>query len=209
VPPSRFRSSATAGLSRTFEGEAGRSAGRAAGGGGPVGRERPVLVLPGAPCPFCMFGQLCVVPCVADGLGVAAALADPLLAAVVPDVDDEVVDDEVDADVDGCEVAALATAMLAPNPTPSAPAPTAVPMRTLLTLDLNMPASSRLGDGPGPRTPTLAEAEMQRCSVRDMKSAQLAGRATVKTSWPCWVVIRPMPVTGESGDPDGASAVSW
>ena len=56
-----------------------------------------MLVLPGARCPFFMFGQLCVVPCVADGLGVAAALADPLLAAVVPVVDDEV----VDADVDG------------------------------------------------------------------------------------------------------------
>jgi hypothetical protein len=47
-----------------------------------------------------MFGQLCVVPCVADGLGVAAVFADPLLAAVVPDVDDEVVDVEVDAAVD-------------------------------------------------------------------------------------------------------------
>ena len=92
MPPSPFGSNATAGLSRTFEGEAGRS---------PEGRQLPVLVLPGAPCPFFMFGQLCVVPCVADGLGVAAALADPLLAAVVPDVADEAVDDEVDADVDG------------------------------------------------------------------------------------------------------------
>jgi hypothetical protein len=62
-----------------------------------VGRQLPVLVLPGAPCPFLMFGQLCV----ADGLGVAAALADPLLAAVVPDAGLEVVDDVVDADVDG------------------------------------------------------------------------------------------------------------
>ena len=53
--------------------------------------------VPRVPCPFFMFWQLCVVPCVADGLGVAAALADPLLAAVVPVVDDEV----VDADVDG------------------------------------------------------------------------------------------------------------
>ena len=59
-----------------------------------------MLVLPGALRPFFMFGQLCVVLCVADGDGVAAAFADPLLAAVVPDVDDEVVDDEVDAGVD-------------------------------------------------------------------------------------------------------------
>jgi len=59
-----------------------------------------VLVLPGALCPFFMFGQLCVVLCVADGDGVAAVLADPLLAAVVPDVDDEAVDDVVDDVVD-------------------------------------------------------------------------------------------------------------
>jgi hypothetical protein len=57
-----------------------------------LGRQLPVLVLPGVPCPFLMLGQLCV----ADGLGVAAALAGPLLAAVVPDVDDE-----VDAELEG------------------------------------------------------------------------------------------------------------
>ena len=51
-----------------------------------------MLVLPGVPCPFLMLGQWCV----ADGLGVAAALAGPLLAAVVPDVDDE-----VDAELEG------------------------------------------------------------------------------------------------------------
>ena len=61
-----------------------------------MGRQLPELVLPGAPCPFFMFGHLCV----ADGDGVAAAFADPLLAAVVPDVDDEVDDDEVDAGAD-------------------------------------------------------------------------------------------------------------
>jgi hypothetical protein len=174
-----------------------------------VGHQLPVLVLPGALCPFFMFGQLCLVLCVADGLGVAAVFADPLLAAVVPDVDDEVDDDVVEAGVDELLVAALATAMLAPNPTPSAPAPTAVPMMILLIRDFNVPASSRLGDGPGPRTPTLAAAELQRCSVRGMKSAQRAGMAAVKTSWACWVAIEPMPVTAESGGPDGASAVSW
>jgi len=47
-----------------------------------------------------MFWQLCIVLCVPDGLGVAAVLADPLLAAVVADVDDEAVDDVVDAEVD-------------------------------------------------------------------------------------------------------------
>ena len=66
-----------------------------------MGRQLPVLVLPGAPClfwpPF-MFGQLCVALGVADAEGVAAVLADPLLAVVVPDVDD--VDDVVDAGVD-------------------------------------------------------------------------------------------------------------
>ena len=165
----------------------------------------PVLVLPGACCPFFMFGQLCV----ADGDGVAAVFADPLLAAVVPDVDDEVVDDEVDAGVDACVVVALATAMLAPNPTPSAPAPTAVPMMILPSRDFNVSASSRLGDGPGHMTPTLAAAALQRCSVDGMKSAQRGGRVTVKTSWACWVVIEPMPVTAESEAPDAASAVSW
>ena len=98
-----------------------------------LGRQLPVLVLPGVPCPFLILGQLCV----ADGLGVAAVFADPLLAAVVPDVDDDV----VDAGVDELLVAALATAMLAPSPTPSAPAPTAVPMMILPIRDFNVPAS--------------------------------------------------------------------
>ncbi len=102
---------------------------------------------PGLPCPFFMFGQLCVALCEADGEGLA--VADAALAAVVPVVDDvvDVVDDVVD---DGAEwvVAALATAMLAPNPTPSAPAPTAVPIMILPSLDFNVSASSRLGDGP-------------------------------------------------------------
>jgi hypothetical protein len=119
-----------------------------------------------------MFGQLCVALCVADGVGVAAVLADPALSAVVPVVDDDVdvVDDDVvDAGVDELLVAALATARLPPNPTPSAPAPTAAPMMILPSLVFNVSASSRLGDGPGPRTPTLAAALLQRCSVRGMK----------------------------------------
>ena len=102
---------------------------------------------PGLPCPFFMFGQLCVALCEADGEGLA--VADAALAAIVPVVDDvvDVVDDVVD---DGVEwvVAALATAMLAPNPTPRAPAPTAVPIMILPSLDFNVSASSRLGDGP-------------------------------------------------------------
>jgi hypothetical protein len=109
-----------------------------------------VLVLAGAPgplCPFFMFGQLCVALCEADGEGLA--VADAALAAGVPVVDEvvDVVDDVVD---DGEEwlVAALATAMLPPNPTPSAPAPTAVPIMILPSLDFNVSASSRLGDGP-------------------------------------------------------------
>jgi hypothetical protein len=73
---------------------------------------------------------------------VAALLADPALAAVVfaPD------DDDVAEDV--CVVAALATAMLAPKPTPSAPAPIAVPIMILPSLVFNVSASSRSGDGP-------------------------------------------------------------
>lgn len=90
-----------------------------------------------------MFGQLCVPLCVADGVGVAAALADPALLAVVPVVEDDDDVDVVDAGVDECDVAALATAMLPPNPTPSAPAPTAVAIMIFLSLVFNVPASSR------------------------------------------------------------------
>jgi hypothetical protein len=87
----------------------------------------------GARPPF-LFGQLCV----AEGEGVGAVLADPEPAAVVPDAGGEVSEDEG-------EVAALATARLAPNPAPSAPAPTAVTMMILPSLVLNVSAS--LGRG--------------------------------------------------------------
>jgi hypothetical protein len=120
-----------------------------------------------------MFGQLCVplcVPlCVADGVGVDAVPADPALAAVVPVLVDDDDVDVVDAGVDEWVVAALATARLPPNPTPSAPAPTAVAMMILPTLFVNVSASSRLGDGPGLRTPALAAASLQRCSGDRMK----------------------------------------
>ena len=103
---------------------------------------------PGLPCPFFMFGQLCVALCEAEGEGVAV-LTDAALTAVVPVVD-EVVDVFVD-DVVVAEwlVAALAAARLPPNPTPSAPAPTAVPIMILPSLEFNVSASSRSGDGPG------------------------------------------------------------
>lgn len=100
-----------------------------------------MLVLPCALCPLFMFGQWCVPVWVADGEGVTADFTDPLLAAVAPDVDDDVVDDVVDAEVDEWVVAAPATAVLTPNPTPSALAPTAVPMMILPSLDLKVPAS--------------------------------------------------------------------
>jgi hypothetical protein len=93
-----------------------------------------------------MFGQLCVALCEADGEG-AAVLADAALTAVVPVVVDEVVDDVVD-DREEWLVVALATAMLPPNPTPSAPAPTAVPIMILPSLEFTVSASSRSGDGP-------------------------------------------------------------
>ncbi|HEY6296886.1 MAG TPA: hypothetical protein VIX15_14585 [Streptosporangiaceae bacterium] len=102
----------------------------------------PVLPLPagapGAPCPPFMFLQLWVGFAVDDAEGVAVVvLAEPALAAVVPDVEDEVVDDVVVAE---CVVAALATAM-PPSPTPSAPAPTAVPIMILPSLVFNVSAS--------------------------------------------------------------------
>jgi hypothetical protein len=89
------------------------------------------------PCPF-MFGQLCVPLCAGAGAGAAVAvLADPGSTAVVADVDDDV----VEADVPECDVAALAIARLPPNPTPIAPAPTAVAMRILPKLVFNVSAS--------------------------------------------------------------------
>ena len=112
--------------------------------------------------PF-MCWQLCVALGVADGEGVAAVLADPALTAVVA------VPDEFDVVEVVCVVAALATAMLAPNPTPSAPAPIAVPMMILPSLVFNVSASSRSGDGPGPRTPAQAADILQRCSADGMK----------------------------------------
>src|SRR5580700_7554299 len=127
-----------------------------------------------------MFGQLCVALCEADGEGLA--VADAALAAVVPVADDvvDVVDDVVD---DGVEwvVAALATAMLAPNPTPRAPAPTAVPIMILPSLDFNVSASSRSGEGPGARTLARAAAGLQRYSAGGMKSVSrtTAGAAGV------------------------------
>src|SRR5260370_40172008 len=115
--------------------------------------------------PF-MFGQLWVALCVADGEGVAAVLADPALTAVVAVPDDV---DDVDVVEDVCVVAALATAMLAPNPTPSAPAPIAVPSTILPSLVFNVSASSRSGDGPGPRTPALSADLLQPYSASCMK----------------------------------------
>jgi hypothetical protein len=77
--------------------------------------------------------------CVDDGEGVAVAvLADPAPVPVVADVEDDVVDDVVVAE---CAVEALATAMLAPRPMPSAPAPTAVPIMILPSLVFNVSAS--------------------------------------------------------------------
>ena len=78
--------------------------------------------------PF-MFGQLCVALCVPDGAGEGVAA----LTAVVAAPDDE------DVDEVGWVVAALATAMLAPNPAPSAPAPIAVPRMILPSLVFTCP----------------------------------------------------------------------
>ncbi len=112
-----------------------------------------------------MFWHLCVALCVADGAGdgVAALLGDPALTAVVLAPDD----DDVAEDV--CVVAALATAMLAPNPTPSAPAPIAVPIMILPSLVFNVSASSRSGDGPVLRTPAQTADFLQRRSPNRMK----------------------------------------
>ena len=110
-----------------------------------------------------MFWQWWVALGVADGEGVAAVLTDPALTAVV------VVPVDVDVVEDVCAVAALATAMLAPNPAPSAPAPIAVPSTILPSLVFNVSASSRSGDGPGLRTPALPADLLQRYSAGRMK----------------------------------------
>ena len=114
-----------------------------------------------------MFGQLCVALCVADGAGdgVAALLGDPALTAVVLAPDD----DDVAEDV--CVVAALATAMLAPNPTPNAPAPIAVPIMILPSLVFNVSASSRSGDGPVLRTRGPTADNLQQYSHNRMKAS--------------------------------------
>ena len=87
-----------------------------------------------------MFVQWCVGFGVDDAEGVAAVLADPALTAVVADVEDDDVDD---VGVAVCVVAALATAMLAPRPTPRAPRPTAVLIMILPSLVFNWSASKR------------------------------------------------------------------
>jgi hypothetical protein len=82
-----------------------------------------------------MFWQLCLGLLDADGEEVAAELTDPALTAVVAaDPDDDDVDDV-------CAVAALATARLPPNPTPSAPAPIALARIILPSLVFNVSAS--------------------------------------------------------------------
>ncbi len=96
------------------------------------------MLVRGTPCtpgPDFMCGQLCVPLGEALGEGVAV-LAEAALTAV-----DDVVADVVVDDGEEWLVAALATAMLPPNPTPSAPAPTAVPIMILLSLDFNASAS--------------------------------------------------------------------
>ena len=92
--------------------------------------------MPGLPrCALPTFGQLCegAVLGVAVGGEVAAVVADPALTAdavMPPDVGEV-----------ACAVAALATAMLAPNPAPSAPAATAAPMMILPRVVFNVSAS--------------------------------------------------------------------
>ena len=99
-----------------------------------------------------------------EGAGVAALLGDPALTAVVLAPDDDVAEDV-------CVVAALATAMLAPNPTPSAPAPIAVPIMILPSVVFNVSASSRSGGGPAHRTPAQTADLLERRSPNRMKSS--------------------------------------
>lgn len=173
----------------------------------------PLAGAPGWPCPFFLFGQLCVALCVADGEGLAAAVA-AVVPAVVPVVED--VADVLDVVDDDAEwlVAALATAKLPPNPTPSAPAVTAVPIMILPSLDFNVSASSRSGDGPDAqdtragcgRTAALLCRRYEICPLSDLWGCwdQRADRPTVNTCWLAWVASDPMPVTAL---PDGASAL--
>jgi hypothetical protein len=129
----------------------------------------------------------------------------------VVDVVDEVVDD-------GAEwlVAALATARLPPKPTPSAPAPTAVPIMILPSVVFNVSASWRSGEGPGAQDTRAGCGRAAAILCRRYEIGlsahswgcwgQRAGRVTVKTSWLAWVASEPMPVTAL---PDGASALIW
>ena len=116
--------------------------------------------------------------CVADGAGdgVAALLGDPALTAVVLAPDD----DDVAEDV--CVVAALATAMLAPNPTPNAPAPIAVPIMILPSLVFNVSASSRSGDGPALRTPGRTAGRLRRRSANRMKPSDYRMKGMASSS---------------------------
>ena len=131
-----------------------------------------------------------------------------LLAATVPEVDDAVVDevdDVVDAGVDEWLVAALATAMLPPIPTPSAPAPTAVPMMMVPSLDLTV-FSSWSGWSWTQETQAGCGRAAARLCRRYESSRPRYGRATVKTSWLACVATEPTPITAA---PDGASALIW
>ncbi len=124
------------------------------------------------PCVPPMFGQLCVALCVADGAGDGVAALTAVVFA------------PVDVDEDVCVVAALATAMLAPNPTPSAPAPIAVPIMILPSLVFNVSASSWSSDGPAPRTPAQTADFLQRCSPNGMKTSDYRMKgAPLRVGW--------------------------
>jgi hypothetical protein len=111
------------------------------------------------PCAPPMFWQLCVALCVADGEGEGVAA---VTAVVFAPVDEDVDEDE-------CVVAALATAMLAPNPTPSAPVPIAVPIMILPSVVFNVSASSWSSDGPALRTPAHTADLLEQYSPNRMK----------------------------------------
>ena len=150
-----------------------------------------------------MFWQLCAALRVADGEGVGV-LAGAALAAAVR-VLDEVTDDVLDVAAAEWLVAALATARLPPIPTPSAPAPTAVPMMIVPSLDLTV-FSSWSGWSWTQETQAGCGRAAARLCRRYESSRQRYGRATVKTSWLACVASEPMPITAA---PDGARALIW
>jgi hypothetical protein len=123
--------------------------------------------------------HLCVVLDGADdeGEAVGAVPADTVLTAVLAAPDDDVAEDV-------CVVAALAIAVLPPNPTPSAVAPIAVPVMILPSRVFTMSVSLRSGVGAVNRTPARPVNTLQRHAANRMKTSDYSPRTYVRSRRP-------------------------